>query len=328
MSNGHSLICHQNIGTAFEGVYYVESAYVKQTVQKKDFMDLMLRDKSGVRNVKYWGKIDGLTKGSFVFISANVEDYKGNPSIIAKNIEKTDEPADLSDYIPAYEKSGANDNATCFDTIRALLKDLEEKTGNFTAGKLIDEVYGNAGFFQKFVVAPGSDKPHYGCQGGLLANTVRVANICVVNADSFNLTDQEKINLLAAALLCRIGAIEAFEFDNCMPTQTKKGILIGMNNLTMSRVFSALKRVVAALTKENKTIDSDTVVRIMHAITSHEDSTVKPMTKEAMVLNVSYKTDSEMVHALDFIESDTNLSEEFTAYDPSTSRKYYTGNRQ
>ncbi len=27
----------------------------EQTVQKKDFMDLMLRDKSGVRNVKYWG---------------------------------------------------------------------------------------------------------------------------------------------------------------------------------------------------------------------------------------------------------------------------------
>jgi 23S rRNA maturation-related 3'-5' exoribonuclease YhaM len=323
----HSLIRHQEIGTAFTGVYYVESAFVKQTVQKKDYTDLMLRDKSGSRNVKFWGRVDGISKGCFVFISAMVDDYQGNPSIVAKNIEKADEPADMSNYLPAYEENGTNDNATKFDQVRDVLKDIEKRIGNDTAGMLVDEVYKNATFFKKFVVAPGSARPHYGCQGGLLANTVRVAEASLNGAVSYSLNDQEQAVLIASALLSRIGAIEAFEFDNCMPAATKKGILLGINNLTMSRITSALKRVVAAMQNEGKTVDGDTVVRIMHAVTSHDGQTVKPMTKEAMVLHAAFKTDAEIVDALDFIESDLNPSEEFTAWDPAMGRKYYAGSR-
>ncbi len=253
---------------------------------------------------------------------------RGNPSIIARNLEKTDSLPDLSDYIPVYEASGANDNASSFDPIRDLIKELETRTGTFTAGKLVDEVYGNAGFFQKFVVAPGNDKPHYGRQGGLLANTVRLVDSCLMSAESYELNEQEKISSClhwhCFAVLVRLRRMSL----NCMPTTTKKGILLGMNNLTMNRVVSALKRVVAALAKENKAVDTDAVVRIMHAITAHDGSGVKPMTKEAMVLNAAYNTDAEIVNAMDFISSDSNLSDEFTAYDPSTGRKYYTGKRQ
>jgi hypothetical protein len=128
--------------------------------------------------------------------------------------------------------------------------------------------------------------------------------------------------------LCRIGAIEAFEFQDCMPVQTKKGILLGLNNLTMNRIFSAMKRVSAVLQKENKNLDNDIVVRILHAVTAHDGFGVKPMTKEALVLNSAFKTDSELVEALDFIESDLNKTEEFTAYDTASGRRYYTGIRQ
>lgn len=324
---GHALIRHQEIGTAFEGVYYVESAFVKQTSQKRDYTDFMLRDKSGSRNVKYWGTVDGVTKGTFVFIAANVEQYMGNPSVVAKNVEKTDEPTDLSDFIPVYDDSGTSNNASRFDQIRTILADLEKKTGNTTAGQIVDEVYKNSTFFSKFVVAPGSGRPHYGRQGGLLANIVRVAESSIRLAESYGLTDQEQAVLIASALLARIGAIEAFEFQDCMPAVTKKGILLGINNLTMSRISSALKRVVTVLSKEGKTVDQETVVRILHAVTSHDGACVQPMTKEAMVLNTAFQTDAQIVDSLDFIEADVNKTEEFTAWDPATGRKYYTGVR-
>lgn len=323
----HALIRHQEIGTAFEGVYYVESAFVKQTVQKKDYTDMMLRDKSGARNVKFWGRVDGVAKGDFVFVAANVEDYQGNPSIIAKNVEKVDVPTDLSDFIPVYEEAGTNQNASRFDTVRAELTEIETRTGNPTAGMIVDEVYKNSTFFSRFVVAPGSGRPHYGRQGGLLANTVRVAEAALKGADSYGLNDQERAVLLASALLARIGAIEAFEFKDCMPAITKKGILLGINNLTMSRISSALKRVVTALSKEGKQVDQETVVRILHAVTSHDGVCVQPMTKEAMVLNAAFQTDAQIVDSMDFIEADVNKSEEFTAWDPSKGRKYYTGAR-
>ncbi|MEN6622944.1 MAG: hypothetical protein ABFD50_15520 [Smithella sp.] len=327
-ATGHQLIRHQEKGMSFEGVYYVESAFVKQTVQKKDYTDFMLRDKSGSRNVKYWGKVDGVTKGCFVFISAIVDDYQGNPSIVAKNVEKADEPTDMSDYIPIYEDNGPSKNAERFDFVRSVLTDIENRIGNNTAGLIVDEIYNNSGFFGKFVVAPGSARPHYGCQGGLLANTVRLATASLSSAETYGLNDQEKAILIASALLSRIGAIDAFEFQNCMPAITKRGILIGINNLTMTRIASALKRIAAALKKEGRNpIDQEVAVRIMHAVTSHEGSCVQPMTKEAMILHSIYQTDAQVVDALDFIETDTNKTEEFTAYDPAMGRKYYTGPR-
>jgi 23S rRNA maturation-related 3'-5' exoribonuclease YhaM len=321
----HALIRHQEIGTTFEGVYYVESAFVKQTVKKKDFTDLMLRDRSGARNVKYWGRVDGVSKGDYVFIAANVEEYLNNPSIIAKNIEKVDVPEDLSPFIPVYDEAGSNDNASRFDSIRAELAAIENVTGNQTAGLLVDEVYKNSAFFSRFIVSPGSGRSHYGRQGGLLANTVRVAAASLTGAESYGLNEQEKAVLLASALLARIGAIEAFEFQDCMPVVTKKGMLLGINNLTMSRISSALKRVVTVMNKEGKSVDNETVIRILHAVTSHDGVCVKPMTKEAMVLNAAFKTDAEIVDAMDFITADLNKAEEFTAWDPSTGRKYYTG---
>ena len=321
----HTLIRHVEKGDAFEGVYYVESAYVKQTTQKKDYTDFMLRDKSGARNVKYWGVVNGVTKGCFVFIAATVDEYQGNLSIVAKNVEKTDTPDDLSDFMSAYDDSSKY--ASKFDQLRAALAECEKTTGNAIGGMLVDEVYKNATFFQKFVVAPGSGRSHYGRQGGLLANVVRVAEAALCSASQYGLNEQEKSILISSALLSRIGAIEAFEFRDCMPNVTKKGILLGINNLTMTRITSALKRAVAALSKENKTVDQDTVVRILHAVTAHDGVSVQPMTKEAMVLNAAFKSDANIVDAMDFIASDVNKNEEFTAWDPSTGRKYYTGVR-
>ena len=324
-ANGHQMIQHQEIGTAFEGIYYVESAFVKKTVQNKDYTDFTLRDRSGARNVKFWGTVPGVAKGDWVFVAANVEDYQGRPSVVSKNVEKVDAPDDLSNYIPIYEDS--DKNAAKFDQLRECLKELETATGNPTGGMMVDEVYKNSAFFQRFVVSPGSARPHYGRQGGLLANTVRIAEAYLNSAEAYRLTDDEKAILVASALLARIGAIEAFEFEDCMPAVTKKGMLLGINNLTMTRISSALKRVVSNLARENKVPDQETVVRILHAVSSHDGVCVQPMTKEALVLQSIYATDSQIVDSMDFIEADVNVTEEFTAYDPSMGRKYYTGVR-
>jgi 23S rRNA maturation-related 3'-5' exoribonuclease YhaM len=269
--------------------------------------------------------LDGLQKGDFVFIAAGVEDYMGNPSIIAKNIEKVDAPSDLSNYIPVYDDS--DKYASSFDAIRTELKKLEEKTGDNMAGRIIDEVYGNAVFFQKFIVAPGSAKPHYGRQGGLLANTVRVAEQSMKMAESYLLSEQEQVILITSALLCRIGAIDAFEFQDCMPVETKKGILLGINNLTMTRVSSALRRVIAELTKAEKQPNQEIVLRILHAISACAGLHLKPMTKEALILMAAHRIDADMVDAVEFMQNDVNVSEEFTAYDPVLGRRYYLGCR-
>lgn len=310
----------------FEGVYYVESACVKKTVQQKDYTDLMLRDRSGARNAKYWGVVQDLAKGAFVWVSAVVEEYMGNPSVIVKNVELAEVPEDMSNYLPACEDAAGW--ATRFDAVRSGISELEAKTGDATAGALVDDVYGNSAFFSKFVVAPGSANPHYGRQGGLLASTVRMAEECGRMAAAYGLDDRERVVALAAALLSRIGAIDAFEFSDCMPAVTKRGMLLGLGNLTMARVSSVVRRVVAAMSKAGKEADQETVMRVLHAVAAGGSSGVPPMTKEAMVLGAVCRADAEMVGAMDFISNDQNMAEEFTAWDSSAGRKYYVGIRQ
>ena len=241
----HRFLAHQGVGDLFSGTYYVENVFIRKTRGGKDFSDMTLRDNSGSRFVKYWGVVDGFQKGDFVFISAGVEEYMGNPSIVAKNVEKSDPPDDLSNYIPIYGKNDENEKT--FGVIRSKLKELEAAYGDDIASRIVDGIFGNNIFLKKFLIAPGSNRPHYGRVGGLLANTVRVAKQCMNSADAYDLLDMEKIVLMASSLLFRIGAIDAYEFQDCVPVATSRGALLGIENLTMTRISSALKRVVSEI---------------------------------------------------------------------------------
>jgi len=145
--------------------------------------------------------------------------------------------------------------------------------------------------------------------------------------DNYRLGAEDKAILLASALLYRVGAVDAFEFQDCVPVETKRGILLGLNNLTMTRVSSALKRVAAALQKDGIVPNQEVVVRVLHAITAYDGKSVTPATEEAILLQSLVRTDKEIVEAIEFIERDKNESEEFTAYDPVLRRRYYTGAR-
>ena len=321
---GHPFIGHQEIGDAFSGVYYVEQLFVKLTKQSTEYTDMTLRDRSGSRNVKHWNRISDVEKGDWVFVSAHVEDYQGSPSIIAKNVEKEKIPENLENHIPIYPDAEAL--ATRFDELKEEMIQLAVSAGDETCVFLVDQVYRSPKFFGKFLECPGSAGSHYGRIGGLLANTVRVTNAAYQMSGHYGLTDSEKLVLLAAGLIHRVGVTDAYEFEDCMPKITKAGNLLGVNNLTMTRVSEALKRTVKASKEENgPVVDQDMFIRVLHAVTSYDEALVKPMTKEALVLCAAHQGDGVMVDSMDFIDSDLNDRDEFTSYDPARGRHYYTG---
>jgi hypothetical protein len=277
---------------------------------------MVLRDKSGSRPVKCWSKLS-VKKGDFVFISAAVDNYQGNPSIVAKNVEVETAPADLSDYVPAYEN--AKELTIRFDYLREKMNELDE-----TCGMLVDDVFASGKTYATFTSAPGSRTPHYGREGGLLANTVRVTDSALAVADQYKLDDKSKAIMLAAGFLHRLGAMDAYAFEDCMPTETTRGILIGVDNLTMTRLATAMRGMVTTAKTNGKKIDKDILVRIMHCIASYNE-VIKPMTREALVLASAARSDREIVEAVEFIENDHNDTEEFTAFDPILGRRYFKG---
>jgi hypothetical protein len=322
----HPLITHQGVGISFVGTYYVEAAFVKPGKNKKDFTELTLRDKSGSRICRYWGIIAGVKKGCFVHVEAAVEDYMGAPSIVVNRVEVKDAPSDTSNYIAACDD--LDKYVERIAVSREWLKQVESGCPGSIVGKIVEDIYGNDDFNNRFPTAPSGVKPFYGRQGGLLANTARVVEQCGNIAGSYSLRPDEKLILTAAALLFRVGAVEVYEFRDCMPMETDKGVLLGINNMTMNKLFISVRKVWAEETKANRAIDSDGVFRLMHAVSAYAGNLLRPMTKESIILAAAYRMDNELVEAIEFMENDTNIADKFTAYDPAFGRRYYVGKRQ
>jgi hypothetical protein len=107
--------------------------------------------------------------------------------------------------------------------------------------------------------------------------------------------------------------------------KTKNGVLLGEANLTMHRVNTSVRRAISLANKQEIDINHESIIRILHCVVSANNTCgVQPMTKEAMVLHGVADLDSEVVDALDFIDSDIN-EDEFTSFDPKGRRQYYRG---
>jgi hypothetical protein len=128
---------------------------------------------------------------------------------------------------------------------------------------------------------------------------------------------------VASSLLCRAGAIDSYYFDGCIPTKSLRGHLVGEWSLTVNRVGSAIRRAIADSEDKDSEVCENTMLRLIHAIaSSHRYSGVKPMTKEAIVLNGIVRIQNDVANAENVIAEDQN-DDVFTAFDPRSRRQYY-----
>jgi len=309
----HVLITHQNIGDSFSGVYYIEQLHIRETTGGKDFTELILRDKSGSRSVKYWGVVGGLAKGDWGFVSARVEEYMGGPSIIAKNLEKEDAPSDLSAYVPVSEDH--DKNLEKFSKLIEELRKLCSEVGDNTPLIIVESIFTDK-FRAQFCDAPGG-YGFYGCKGGALARTVRVGMSVRFLSGNYKLSPLDKAIAVASALLYSIGAAEVFHMKDCMPDEKTYGALLGVEGYTNSRLLSVFRKLV-----KGGEADKDSGMRVLHAVASARETAVKAMTKEGIILSMANRMDEEVSNALNFIDDDINEEEDFTAFDPKSKRRY------
>jgi hypothetical protein len=98
-----------------------------------------------------------------------------------------------------------------------------------------------------------------------------------------------------------------------------------VQNLTFNRLSMAIRKMTQEAKLAGKTISQESIIRILHAVIASDEKTVKPATREAMVLAITARSDVETVKAFDFMANDQNNTEEFTAFDPRRGVRYYRG---
>jgi len=313
-SKKHQFIKQVKIGDNIDGVYYLANFFEKTAKNGNKYTDVVLRDRSGVAaNIKFWGTFTSITKGSYVQINATVEEYQGQPQIIVNKIAAASRPTDLMNYQAVSETIEEDQRRLAGFTI--YLKDLSAGLQDETCIHIVNELL-NDETKKLFVESCASLRPYYGKVGGLLARTVKIVKLCAEMGREYDFDNKEQAILCTAAMIQGIGCLEAFEVQDCTPVETKKGILVGASQLTLQHFQNATKKLGVA----GVVLNGEVLLRLEHALTC-VNGAVKPMTKEAIILNEVYRIDRELAEAFNFIAQDENGTE-FTAFDPVLRRRY------
>jgi 3'-5' exoribonuclease len=146
--------------------------------------------------------------------------------------------------------------------------------------RVLQTVFGDTEFFDRFSRCPGSQMHHHAYISGLIEHTVAVTSLCDGLVGQYAQTDRDL--LVCAALLHDVGKCDELVFDTAIE-YTDSGRLLGHVVLGVQRLHSAVDR--AGLR-----VDVGRFMRLEHAMLSHHGelewgSPKRPSTIEALLLH-------------------------------------------
>lgn len=310
----HFFIKNAKVSDIFSGIYFIENIYERVAKNGKTYTDFILRDKSGSSLVRHWGVLEGVAKkGTWLHVSIKVEEYQGQPQLIMESGEPVDQPIEMGNYISI--SSTLEKDIETFHKIVKLIEDLSIKAKIPLCFNLIKHVFKDE-FLSNFFNAPFSTTPYYGCKGGLLAHTIKIAWLANETGKLYQLSNKERVILLTSCLLHAVGVLDGYSMESLLPTENKVSLIMGKTNLSIM----ALERILSSIGIENEE-DKDTALRIRHCVAVCGYNAVKPMTKESVILAQSCSTDFHIVEAIDSITQDSS-SDEITTTSPNLKRRF------
>jgi len=284
-------IAELKAGESVNWYYRVQEITRRQSLNsKKEYLDLVVADRSGHMPAKIWDNVDALHKmlqaGSIYRISGEVSEYRGRPQLKITRARPL-EPGDSGCRPEDFEELPPFDSAALLAETAALLRG---RVRNPHLRQLVDLFLEEHG--PVLLQAYGAQKIHHAYAGGLLEHTHALLKLVLAVAPFYGL-DEEL--LLVGALFHDIGKAAEFRTQPALETSLAGGLL---GHLVISlEIFLEMKGRVADFPEPLS-------LRIQHLIVSHHGekefgSPEVPKTPEAYVL-----------HLLDLLDSRLNIFRE------------------
>ncbi len=266
-------------GDAFQGAIFAAlDLSLKTTNNGSPYLQLKLRDCTGVVNAKLWSAppeiLQTLNGAQLVRVHGQVDNnprYRGEFKLTAVQPHPT--PADLSPFLPPLPADNAAHVGRFLDLIRsirdphlkALLKAIFQPT---------------AALWPRFIEAPAARTMHHSHRGGLLEHSGEVALLCDRMASVLPHINRDL--LVSCALLHDIGKLEELESDLNAGEYTLAGQLVGHIVLGTCLVAGAAEQIAG--------FPAQLKHEVMHLILSHHGepewgAARRPMCAEALILS-------------------------------------------
>lgn len=300
-----------HLGETIEELFYLKKLVKK--VNGKTYYNVYLSDATGEIEGKIWEEyIDPLYDKLYdliVLVEAKVELYDGKVSLnIIKMTQVLFNYVCEDDFAPTVEN---------IEGLKEELFELIEQVEDTHLQTLLRLFFNNDKILNSFMKRPASTELHHVYIGGLLEQTVNVAKMCLLAAETYKFHENfNKDLLLTAALLRDIGKIKEY---SPFPSnkRTMQGRLLGHIVLSINMIYSAIKEI--------EDFPDDLACKLQHIILTHHgnfDSITPPMIIEAAILASLDNMDKTAKAMLKVIEEDTS-PEDFSLYSVKLGKMVY-----
>ncbi len=276
------------------------------------YLSLTIADKTGRIKGVAWDNADQLSglcaAGDIIRVAGSVSEYKGNPQVVVKRIEKVSAGIDPSDFLPVTSRDPLQ--------MLARLQSITETIKNGSLRRLFGLFWADKDFVSSFIKAPAAKMMHHAYIGGLLEHTLSMALLCDRVADHYDGIDRDM--LLAGCVLHDIGKIREFEYDTRID-YTDEGRLV--NHIVIG--IGMIEEKIAGIPD----FPAKTALMLKHLVISHHGSREfgspePPKTLEAVLLNYLDEIDSKINGIRDFMRSQ-DPGADWTGFHAPMARFFY-----
>lgn len=301
-------------GDRVEGRYLVARKELRQGQRAGQYLDLMLCDSTGRIPARVWNNAAevaaGFEQGDVVDVSGVAESYRGETQLRIETITRAAQ-ADRSEFLPRARK----DQAALEQRLREAIASIRSEP----LRELLQRLFADEEFRQKFLSAPGAKALHHAYLGGLLEHTVEVVELCEKTVEVFPGLDRDL--LIAAAILHDVGKIDELSWDAAFE-YTDEGKLLGHLMLGERRVRAVADQIPG--------FPEHTKLMLSHLLLSHHGqaefgSPKAPMTAEAIALHHAEDLDAKVNMFLGHIESARQKGQRWTERHFLLDRALYAG---
>lgn len=291
-------------GDAVDSVFALRARDLRPTRTGESYVAMELADRTGgIPAVMFGARASEghVSVGSAVRVRGTVTTFRGRTRISVDRLE-AEGAADPADLLA----QGPRDPEELLGFMESLIGEVRHPG----LRALLDRVFGDTAFMERFEHCPAAQAHHHAYIGGLLEHTVSVAATCQAVGQGYPVIDADL--LLTAALLHDVGKVDELSFDTAIG-YTDEGRLIGHVVLGERRVADAAAAVGPALPRQ-------LALRLSHVLLSHHGelewgSPKRPCTLEALVLHHVDNLDAKIAGFLTAVTGAGGLEDRWTDAD-------------
>ena len=312
---------HANVADLVEGqpvdaVYLVRMRSVRTARDGSLYVQMELSDATGVVRSIMWNVpsdvCESFEEGSFVHVRGVLESYQGRPQLKVGRLDVVDpSQVNFADFLPRTERD--------VDAMWARLMEIVASVNQFDLRRLLDALFEDEAFVERFVTASAASSMHHARLGGLLEHTLDVTELALLVCQRYDGLCRDL--LVAGAIVHDIGKVDEIVCEAGFRYSTE-GRLIGHVVGGASMVDKATSRL--------DDFPPELLLRLKHMILSHHGeydfgSPKLPMTIEAVALHYVDNLDAKMDAFAGAVRDDKNGSGEWTGMVKMFDRMLYKG---